>query len=84
MDNNMNPQDMFKLMAEIGRFKADHPKAVAFASSIARDGVAAGTVLELKVTSPQGEEKICNFRVNERDVELLTMMKELGSRPKND
>ena len=80
MNNNMNPQELFQLMSEIGRFKADHPKAVAFASSIARDGLAEGTVLELKVTSPAGEEKICNVRVNERDVSMIQMLKEFGSR----
>lgn len=78
MNNNMNPQELFQLMSEIGRFKADHPKAVAFASSIARDGLKEGTVLELKVTSPTGEEKICNVRVNERDVAMIAMLKELG------
>ena len=78
--NNMNPQELFRLMSEIGRFKEDHPKAVAFASSVARDGLSEGTVLELKVTGPSGEEKICNVRVNEKDVAMIQMLKEFGSR----
>ena len=78
MNNNMNPSDMMRLMSEISRFKADHPKAVAFASSLARNGVREGTVLECKVTSPDGEEAICNFRVNERDVAMVQMLKEFG------
>ena len=74
----MNPADTFKMLAELNRFKSDHPKAVAFATSLARDGLHEGTVIEMKVTSPGGEEKLCNIRINEKDVAMVAMLKELG------
>ena len=75
----MNPADTFKMLAELNRFKADHPKAVAFAQSLTRDGLQEGTVVEMKMTAPDGTEKVCNLRINEKDVALAAMLRELGN-----
>ena len=75
----MNPADTFKRLAEVNRFKSDHPKAVAFAQSLTRDGLQEGTVVEMKMTAPDGTEKICNLRINEKDVALVAMLRELGN-----
>ena len=58
---------------------SDHPKAVAFAQSLTRDGLQEGTVVEMKMTAPDGTEKICNLRINEKDVALVAMLRELGN-----
>lgn len=74
----MNPMNTMRLMSEFQRFQQDHPKAVSFAQSIARDGLEVGTVIEMKVTSPAGEEKICNFRVLDKDIAMVELFKELN------
>ena len=76
----MNPMNTMKLMAEFKRFQSDHPKAVAFAQSVARDGLAEGTVIELKVTSPSGDEKVCNLRILDKDLAMVELLKELGAK----
>lgn len=75
----MNPADTFKILAELNRFKADHPKAVAFVQSLTREGLQEGTVVEMKMTAPDGTEKICNLRVNEKDIALVALLRELGT-----
>ena len=75
----MNPANTLRLMQEFNRFRNDHPRAVSFAQSIARDGLTEGTVIEIKVTAPNGEEKICNLRVLDKDLALVELMKELGA-----
>ena len=69
-----------KLMSEFQRFQKAHPKAVQFASSLARDGVEEGSVLELKLTDPKGEEKVCNIRITAEDLAMLELLKELGGK----
>ena len=75
----MNPADTFKILVELNRFKADHPKAVAFVQSLTREGLQEGTVVEMKMTAPDGTEKICNLRVNEKDIALVALLRELGT-----
>lgn len=75
----MNPANTLRLMQEFNRFRNDHPKAVSFATSIARDGLQEGTVVELKVTAPDGTEKICNLRVLDKDLALVELLKEMGA-----
>lgn len=74
----MNPANSIKLLAEFQRFSADHPRAVAFLQSLAQSGIREGSVIEMKVVDPSGEEKICNFRVLDKDVAMVELLKELG------
>ncbi len=76
----MEISNTLKLMSEFQRFQKAHPKAVQFAASLARDGVKEGTILELKLTDPDGEEKVCNIRITAEDLSLLELLKELGSK----
>ena len=74
----MNPMNTMRLMAEFQRFQQDHPKAVSFLQSLARDGLTEGSVIEMKVTSPAGEEKICNLRVLDKDLAMVELFREMN------
>ena len=74
----MNPANTMKLFAEFQRFRSDHPKAVSFLQSLAKDGVEEGSLIEMKVVSPSGEEKLCNLRILDKDVAMVELLKELG------
>ncbi len=65
-----NPADMMRLKKNFQRFQADHPRVVAFFQAI-RGDVEEGTIVEIKVTTPEGKERITNMRLNPDDVETL-------------
>ncbi len=69
----INPMELFKLRERYHLFKKDHPKVGSFISAVSKD-VRPGTVLELKVRTPEGEEKVTNIRLNENDIETLRML----------
>lgn len=76
--NNVNPMAMMKIAGMIDKFKRNHPKIFPFfrdASTMIREGA----ILEITVTSPEGESMTSNIRVTADDMELLSTMKELGT-----
>ena len=76
----MNPNVLMKLMNAKNVFTNNHPKFEAFIKQVilGGNGVGEGTVIELTVTKP-GEEPIStNIRVQQSDLEMVEMLKELG------
>lgn len=74
----MNPAMLMKMMQARNQFASNHPKFSAFLGMIFRNGVTEGTVIEISVQKP-GEEKITsNIRIQQSDLELLQMIKEMG------
>lgn len=72
-----NPMDMMKIGERFKKFQADHPKVVAFFAS-ARGDVREGTVIEMSITTPEGEKKTANMRVNADDVETIEILMNMG------
>lgn len=71
------PQDILKLVAMKNRFEAAHPKFMAFAKNIARTGVQEGSVIEVKVTQPDGNSVTANMKVTADDVAMINELKTL-------
>lgn len=75
----MNPAMLMKMMQAKNQFTANHPKFSAFLGMVFRSGVTEGTVIEISFQRP-GEEKITsNIKVQQSDLELLQMIKEMGT-----
>lgn len=72
---NNNFQDMFQALQAWNTFKSNHPKFPAFMKAVERDGIREGTVIEMKVTSPEGETRETNLRVTASDFALFEMLK---------
>ncbi len=72
----INPLELLKFRERYSLFKKDHPKVGSFVSAVSRD-VRPGTILEMKVRTPEGEEKVTNIRLNENDIETLHMLHSL-------
>ena len=74
----MNPMALMKLMNAKNKFTANHPKFVAFLNTVLKSGIEEGTVMELTVKKPNGEELTTNIKVQQSDLELLEELKSLA------
>lgn len=75
--NLQNPAALLQMMNLWNRFEHNHPKFPKFLKAVGKEGVKEGTVLEVKVTTPEGKEYCSNLRVTEEDLELVAQMREL-------
>lgn len=74
----MNPAILMKLMSAKNTFAKNHPKFVAFLSTVFKDRIEEGTIIEISVQKP-GQEKITsNIKVQQSDLDLLQSLMELG------
>lgn len=73
----MNPMDMMKIAGRMQKFNEDHPKMKAFIAAV-RGDFREGTVIEISVTNPEGENKAANIKLNSDDVETLNMLMNMG------
>lgn len=73
----MNPMEMMKLGERFRIFQSQHPRAIAFVQDVASNAIQEGTVMELKVTTPDGRERITNIRLSAEDLETINILKNL-------
>jgi hypothetical protein len=72
-----NPFEMKKYKERLDLFNAQHPKVGAFLAAVGSQGAEAGTVIEMKVTRPDGRELVSNIRLTEDDVETIHMLHQI-------
>ena len=72
-----NPMGMMKLGGRLKIFKEQHPRTIRFVTDVAQNAIREGTVVEMKVTDPDGKEYVTNFRVTAEDMETVEMLKNL-------
>ena len=72
---NNNFGDMFQAFQAWNTFKSNHPKFPAFMRAVERDGIREGTVVEIKVTSPEGKERETNLKVTASDLALFDILR---------
>ena len=72
----MNPMNVFKLKGLLDRFKDNHPKVPLFFKAAAGT-VQEGSVIEIKVISPENKTIVTNFKVNSEDIALVNELKDL-------
>lgn len=73
----MNPMMIMQLKTSWDRFVQNHPKFPRFWRAAYRNGLAEGTVIEFKVTTPDGKEISSNLKLTGEDMELMGQLKEL-------
>jgi hypothetical protein len=56
-------------------FTRNHPKLMPFVQAVGREAIADGTIIEVKVTSPQGKEYNTNMKITQSDLDLFDQMK---------
>ncbi len=73
----MNPLKLMKLQGAWNTFKANHPKFPLFVSALAKEGITENTIIEMKVTTPDGKEFQSNIKLTASDMELIHSLKDL-------
>lgn len=59
------------------RFTQSHPKFPKFWKAAYKNGLTEGTVIEFKITSPEGKEISSNLKLTKDDTELINQLREL-------
>ena len=72
----MNPMALMKIMNAKNKFHAGHPKFGAFLNAAFAGGIQEGTIIEMKVTKPDGTEMTTNLKIKQSDLELLQELRE--------
>ncbi len=74
----MNPLKLLQIQNAWNTFKANHPKFPLFVDALAKEGLSEGTVIEIKVTTPEGKEFQSNIKMTASDMELIHSLKNLA------
>ncbi len=72
----MNPMNVLKLKGLLDRFKDNHPKVPMFFKAAA-GSAQEGSIIEIKITSPENKTIITNFKINSEDIALVNELKTL-------
>ena len=56
-------------------FTKNHPKFVPFMQAVGQDAIADGTIIEVKVTSPEGKAYNTNMKITQSDLDLFAQFK---------
>ena len=74
-----NMGDLFKLKGGLEEFLRNHPYLPAFAAAVKREGVRAGSIVEVRFTTPEGKTLETNLRVKEEDLAFLDLAEKMMS-----
>lgn len=73
----MNPMNLLQFKNAWDTFRSNHPKFPRFLSAICQKSIQEGTVIEIRVTTPDGQETASNIRLKADDVTLFQQLREL-------
>lgn len=73
----MNPMKLLKLKDRYKLFKKDHPKLIAFGGVAANGHLVKGSVVEIKITTPEGKAIATDFELTENDVDSIKLLKDI-------
>ncbi len=74
----LNPAKLFKIKGAWDRFVQNHPKFPMFLQAINRGAIREGSIVEIKVTTPEGKEISSNVKVSASDIELFQEISEMA------
>lgn len=72
----MNPIAMMQLKPQLESFRDRHPKFLQF-FAYAGAKITENSLLEVSITSEDGQKIITNLRISQEDLELFRQLKEL-------
>ena len=65
------------LKSAFSTFQQEHPKFMPFIHAVKGDACRKDSIIEISVKSPEGRNYTTNFRVTEKDLELIQMLKDM-------
>lgn len=72
-----NPLELMKFADRLNIFKNQHPKALNFFANAFGPGFREGTVIEMKVIDPDGNETFGNIKVTAEDLQTIEIIKNI-------
>lgn len=77
----MNPADLMKIMGIKNTIEKNHPKLFPFLNALRQKGLQEGAVIEMSVTTPDGEKIMSNIKVQQSDIDAIMQLSSFA--PKN-
>lgn len=74
----MNPMSIMQLQQRFQVFQQEHPKIIAFFKALGNDSMQEGTIIDIKVTTPDGKEIASNMKITENDIATFKQMMEIS------
>lgn len=74
----MNPAKLFQIKNMWDRFTVNHPKFPKFLQAAAQASIGEGTIIEIKITKPNGDAIASNVKLTAEDMELFREISELS------
>ena len=72
----MNPLKLLQVKNMLSGFRTRHEKFVQFVDAFHRRGIEEGSVIELQIRTPDGQQYVTNFKVLPEDIETLKQLHE--------
>lgn len=76
-----NPAALLQLMNLWSRFQNNHPKFPKFLTAVYQNGLKEGSIIEINVTTADGQSLNSNLKLNAEDMELISQLKNLSLNP---
>lgn len=77
--NMQNPAAILQMMSLWSRFQKNHPKFPKFISAVMKNAIKEDSIIEIKVTTAEGESYDSNLKINAEDMELIRQIKEMSN-----
>lgn len=76
--NMQNPTAFFQMLNLWSRFQNNHPKFPKFISAVTRDAIKEDSIIEIKVTTAEGECYESNLKINAEDMDMIRQLREMS------
>lgn len=73
-----NPAALFQLMNLWNRFQNSHPKFPKFLKAVTQNGIKEGSIVEIRVTTAEGESFDSNLKITADDMEMIEQIKNMS------
>ena len=67
----MNPMLLLQMQQRFIQFQQEHPRVMPFLTAVRDHGLAEGSVIDIKVTTPDGKNLATNIKLNANDMEAI-------------
>ena len=67
--------DLMKLKGAWETFQRNHPKFPAFLNAVKSKGIKEGSIIDIKITGPEGESLETNIKVTADDMNLMNLLR---------
>lgn len=68
---------LMKIKGAWDTFTRNHPKFMPFMQAVGREAIGDGTIIEVKVISPEGKEFNTNMKLTQSDLDLFAQIRKM-------